>query len=268
MGVEFSKHRMGDQKSKIKWSFLSIKEAEEALEEAEARDEYNELVSESVINRNARIPWKPIEAPYEWRALMEGIEYPEWTNGLTTRIICTPEYAEGGMPHTRPTDIICIPINYNKDPEIFSRMIIHELVHIVQRWRYDGFLKFINNFWDYNLLTRKQFESLPEGLLIRRRINPDTMSCPFLIWNGEWVPIVIFNEHMNGPKLSSSRVVWWNVNSKIGSDSPPLEWEQLFGENPHQPEHPFELAAWHLSDDTINCRAADIIRKKIISILA
>jgi hypothetical protein len=265
MGVSHSKESFKNKA--LDWSILTPQEAEEALEEAEARDEYNEMVAESSINKHTRQPWKPIEAPSEWKTLIGFIKFPEWTAGLTAKIICTPEYAEGGMPHTRITNLICIPINYSRDPTTFERMIVHELVHIAQRWRYDNFLKFIDEFWGYKLPTRNQFEKLPEGLLIRRRINPDTMACPLLVWNNIWVPIIIFNEHITGPRLSSTRLIWWNLKLGKGSEGAPIDWNRMFGEDTNQPEHPFELAAWYLSDSGLSSPAADIIRNKILSIL-
>jgi hypothetical protein len=255
-----------EQKS-LKWEILSINAAIEALDEAEARDEYIETVQESPHNRRAREPyveWTPIEAPGVWPVLLSNIIFPKWSDNLEIKIICAPDRAEGGMPHTRPGGLICIPHNYSHN--LFEKMIIHELVHILQRRYYDSFMKFMRDHWDFRLVTRDEFQRLPEALLIRRRINPDTFACPFLIWRDEWIPIIVFNNHTAGPRLTSTYIVWWNTKSKMGINIMPTEWNDFFGKV-SQAEHPFEIAAWYLSDNTLESEAATIIRDKINSIV-
>ena len=142
-------------------------------------------MSESEWNRRARgdgIDWKPIEAPEHWKYFLSRAKFPEWTANLEINIVCAPPNAEGGMPHTRPNFIICIPHNYSSNEADFHKMIVHEIIHILQRVHYAKFMHFIATEWDYRLLTRAEFEKLPEHILVRRRINPDTVACPYLIW--------------------------------------------------------------------------------------
>jgi hypothetical protein len=255
------------EQNPLKWAILSINDAVSALEEAEARDEYIETIQESPHNRRAREPyveWTPIDAPAAWTSLLSNIVFPSWSDTLEIKIICAPDQAEGGMPHTRPGGIICIPRNYSNTA--FQKMMIHEVVHILQRRYYDSFMKFMKENWDFRLVTRDEFQRLPEALLMRRRINPDTFSCPFLIWRNEWIPIIVFNNHTDGPRLTSTYIVWWNVKSKMGINAVPSDWIDFFG-NVSQAEHPFEIAAWYLSDNTLQSDAATLIRNKINSIL-
>lgn len=257
------------KKEPIKFNILSASAAVDILEDAEARDEYRETVAESEWNRRARgnsVEWEPIDPPQHWKHFLSGDGFPEWTAGLVVNIICAPSEAEDGMPHTRPNFVICIPFNYSNDETTFKKMIIHELVHILQRKYYNEFMKFIDSEWGYRLMTREEFGKLPEHLLKRRRINPDTFACPFLIWKERYVPLIIFNEHMEGPKLKSTYLLWWNVKTNTGSTEAPYVWKEYFGRVP-QSEHPFEMMAWYLSDDGLHSEAAQSIREKIYSIL-
>jgi hypothetical protein len=257
------------EKTPIKFNILSASAAYDILEDAEARDEYRETLTESEWNAKARsgnIEWNPIEPPSHWRHFLSVGEFPKWTANLEVNIVCSPSDAEDGMPHTRPNFVICIPFNYSNDIESFRKMIVHELIHILQRMHFYQFIKFIQSEWDYRLITREEFGKLPEHLLVRRRINPDTFSCPFLIWKERWVPLIIFNEHMEGPKLKSTYLLWWNVKTNTGSTDAPYVWKEYFGRVP-QSEHPFEMMAWYLSDDNLHSEAAESIREKIYSIL-
>jgi hypothetical protein len=257
------------EKRSIKFNILAASLAADILEDAEARDEYQETVDESELNRLARknvVHWDPIDPPSHWNNFLANHKFPEWTVNMEVNIICAPKEAEGGMPHTRPNFIICIPENYSNDSSTFCKMIEHELVHILQRVYYDKFMKFIESEWDYRTIRREEFDKLPEHLLVRRRINPDTFSCPFLIWKDRWIPIIIFNEHIEGPRLKSTYLLWWNIKTMTGSLEPPYVWKEYFGRVP-QSEHPFEMMAWYLSDYSLHSDAAESIREKIYSIL-
>jgi hypothetical protein len=258
-----------EKKESIKFNILSASAAYDILEDAEARDEYREMVAESEWNSKARagnIEWEPIDPPSHWRQFLSRGKFPEWTAGLEINIVCAPPEAEDGMPHTRPNFVICIPFNYSNDVATFNKMIVHEIIHILQRVYYDNFMKFMGAEWDYRLMTRDEFGKLPEHILVRRRINPDTFACPYLIWKERWVPLIIFNEHMEGPKLKSTYLLWWNIKTNTGSMEAPYVWKEFFGRVP-QSEHPFEMMAWYMSDDSLHSEAAESIREKFYSIL-
>ncbi len=257
------------EKKPVKFNILSAQAAVDILEDAEARDEYRESVAESEWNKRARgnlVNWVPIDPPPHWNNFLATAQFPEWTNNLEINIICSPPDAEGGMPHTRPNFIICIPGDYSNDVAAFQKMILHEIVHILQRSHFDSFMSFIEAEWGYKLMTREEFWKLPEHLLKRRRMNPDTFACPFLIWKDRWVPLIIFNEHIEGPRLKSTYLLWWNIKTMTGSMEAPYVWKEYFGRVP-QCEHPFEMMAWYLSDDGLHSEAAEKIREKIYSIL-
>jgi hypothetical protein len=256
------------ESKKIQFNILSASTAHDILEDAETRDEYRESVNESELNRRARgnVDWDPIDPPEHWAHFLSKAEFPEWTRNLVINIICAPTDAEGGMPHTRPNFIICIPHNYSSDFHTFHKMIVHEIAHILQRIYYDQFMKFIKEEWGYRLMTREEFEKLPEHILVRRRMNPDTFACPYLIWKDKWVPLIIFNEHHNGPRLNSVYLLWWNIRTGNGTTETPYVWKEYFGKV-SQSEHPFEMMAWYMSDDDLHSEAADKIREKFYSLL-
>jgi hypothetical protein len=253
---------------KLTWQLLTMPEAREALEEAEARDEYHEMINESGYNSKARgglVNWSPLPPLREWSDLLSEITYPKWCNGHDIRIIASPSHAEGGMPHTRPTNLICIPVNYDQTKVTFERMIVHEIVHILQRMYYDKWMTFMRSAWLYRLPTPREYTKIPHKLLKRRRMNPDTLMCPVLVWADNWVPIIVFNEHIDGPRLKSTRIVWWNLSAGKEDEYPPQHWLDMFGQSP-QAEHPFEIAAWYLSDE-FNTPAAKAIKDVLPSIL-
>jgi hypothetical protein len=149
-----------EKKESIKFNILSASAAYDILEDAEARDEYREMVAESEWNSKARagnIEWEPIDPPSHWRQFLSRGKFPEWTAGLEINIVCAPPEAEDGMPHTRPNFVICIPFNYSNDVATFNKMIVHEIIHILQRVYYDNFMKFMGAEWDYRLMTRDEF---------------------------------------------------------------------------------------------------------------
>ncbi len=156
------------------------------------------------------------------------------------KIIQLMPTADGGMPHTRPDNIICYP----DFAQLFSRTtLVHELWHIHQRifveqWR----LAFKRMGWTmWNGTLPKQ---LDEG----RRYNPDTIDSPFWIFNDTWVPVPVFKD-ITHPKVGEVEIWFYNPVKDYHSRQIPPE---LLNYCPHLPsaayEHPRELAAYILSE--------------------
>jgi hypothetical protein len=149
--------------------------------------------------------------------------------------------ADGGMPHTRPNDIICFP--YRADiPSLET--ITHELWHIHQR-KYPTFWQtfFINNWhfeeWDGDL---------PAELEKHRRINPDTLATQNWIWQSKWVPVPVFID-ASKPSLVDSKIWYHNVITGRTEHGVPEEVYEFFGRKMESAayEHPYEMAAYMLS---------------------
>ena len=148
--------------------------------------------------------------------------------------------ADGGMPHTRPGDIICYP----DISQLFSKTtLIHELWHIHQRTYRDMWFKTFKKMgwmmWDGNL---------PEQLESARRYNPDTLDCPLWIYDGQWIPIPVFKD-ITRPNVSDIEIWFYNPEKQYHIKRVPPELAAYFPNlPPNAYEHPREMTAYMLSE--------------------
>lgn len=147
--------------------------------------------------------------------------------------------SDGGMPHTRPNQIICYP-DINKFFSVST--LIHELWHIHQR----NYKEVWNHVFE-RLQWKKWNGKLPLQLEKNRRYNPDTIDCPYYIFREKWVPIPVF-EDINRPKVSDVFIWFYNVETKMHTRNIPEEVINYFPNLPISGyEHPRELCAYMLS---------------------
>jgi hypothetical protein len=148
--------------------------------------------------------------------------------------------ADGGMPHTRPDNIICYP-NLS---QLFSKTtLIHELWHLHQRKHNEFWLKIFKKLgwtpWD---------GTLPQHLENNRRFNPDTIDYPLFIYQNKWVPIPIFKD-ISKPNVSQVEIWFYNVEKKYHVKQIPSEIVSFFPNLPESAyEHPREITAYILSE--------------------
>ena len=150
------------------------------------------------------------------------------------KIVVLMPTADGGMPHTRPPNIICYP-NISTSYTTF----LHELCHIHQR-------KFpvVWNTIFAAIGWRPWNGLLPESFDNKRRYNPDTIDTPLWI-HGSWVPVPIFRDYTN-PVLSEVDIWFYNVeggHSKTVPDDIVIDMLP-----PSAYEHPREITAYIISD--------------------
>lgn len=156
------------------------------------------------------------------------------------KIIQLMPSADGGMPHTRPGNIICYP----DISQLFSsKTLIHELWHIHQRNYKELWIKTFKRLgwvmWD---------GKLPDELEQARRFNPDTIDCPFWVFDGEWVPIPIF-KNITQPNVADVEIWFYNIKSRHHIKRIPGQIESYFPSMPQNAyEHPREIAAYMLSE--------------------
>jgi hypothetical protein len=148
--------------------------------------------------------------------------------------------ADGGMPHTRPSNLICYP-----DITRFFNVstLIHELWHIHQR-KYETLWSYVFKSWGWEPWVY----DIPDRFEKYRRLNPDTIDTPFWIFRESWIPIPIFKDISN-PKVDEVEIWFYNPSKQYHTRQIPNEF---VSEYPNVPlsayEHPRELAAYMLSE--------------------
>lgn len=148
--------------------------------------------------------------------------------------------ADGGMPHTRPNNIICYP----DFSQLFSRTtLMHELWHLHQRQHKDLWYKALKVL-GWEIWNGK----LPDFLENARRYNPDTIDAPFWVFNGQWVPIPIFKD-VSRPNVANVEIWFYDIKKNYHIRRVPAEVESYFSNlPPNAYEHPFEITAYMLSE--------------------
>lgn len=155
------------------------------------------------------------------------------------KIIQLMPTADGGMPHTRPGNIICYPdFKLNS-----STTLIHELWHIHQRL-FEGLWSTTFNNMGWNMWKGK----IPEQLDKARRYNPDTIDCPFWIFVDMWIPLPIFKD-ISKPNVSEVEIWFYNPILQHHVKRVPDELLIFYPDLPQAAyEHPRELSAYMLSE--------------------
>jgi hypothetical protein len=245
---------MGNESSvPIKLKFKVINDKTEALNElsaAEKIDMYNEECHDDKANSIARRNLTYTPNTFSLR------DYNYAKSYLESMIVNLPQRlvmelgdvkiiqlmpsADGGMPHTRPGDIICYP----NVSQIFSKVtLIHELWHIHQRKYREVWFKAFKRM-DWTIWNGQ----LPEQLEKNRRYNPDTIDYPLWIFNETWVPIPVFRD-ISRPNVADVEIWFYNPQKQYHSKTVPGEISSYYPNLPHSAyEHPRELSAYMLSE--------------------
>ena len=200
------------------------------LLEAESEDHFFRRVREDPVNALAR--------QHLSYAAMRETTTPYLLN---TEIVTMHPTAEAGLPHTRPPNLICVPIYYPESN--MKTMLQHEFIHIDQRRRrYKWDIYFERSGW-----SPVNEDEVPERWLSRCRMNPDTIDQRFWAWKGRHVPLPLY-ERTDKPDLRHVIVQWWDRQTGIKQNEAPRSFLERYGTQPSQPEHPRELAAVELAD--------------------
>jgi hypothetical protein len=248
MGVAASAEVPGAGAQPFSLHVLPNADARQALFEAEQKDQYRLKCQTDRLNAVARAGQAYVAAK---QSETERVRCEEHIRGLplpsaferlgSIRVVYLMPSADGGMPHTRPSNVICLPMS----PSLVSAETMqHELWHIHQRTFPDRWRRFLRERWDFVPYNG----GLPEKFNGMLRHNPDTLEQPLWLWRGEWVPVCLFTNPTT-PTLSDTAV--WFYNTKRGSyvTAVPAEMHHFFGDGlpPVAYEHPYELAAYLLA---------------------
>jgi len=194
------------------------------------------------LNRKARS--YPYLQTKEAKPTSETIQFEYPIKG-PIQVVYLDGRSDAGLPHTRGKTGIALPVFL-----LWSRSnqtIRHELVHLSQKQFSERWWKFYEEKWSFKKATETQFLQVPERWRSRRRINPDTLGSPYVIWKGRYIPLSVFMSDTE-PDLRYCKRGFWDI--KMGQwtwDEPP-GWIDMFGKG-FNDEHPNEIAA-HWIDGT------------------
>ena len=211
----------------------------EVLRKAELLDGYVELCKRDYINSLARsrcsyVAWPDQSLAKEALAVLSRQEADE------VQVVIMDPSAEGGMPHTREPNVICIPAYFPSSS--LKTTMKHELIHIYQRRDVDGW----NRRAQGEGWIRVKDTEIPENWRRRCRINPDTIDCRFFAWQGRWVPLPLFVRE-DKPELRDISVRWLDLKEGTVLSRVPTSFTQVYGDlSSSAIEHPYELWAYSL----------------------
>lgn len=245
---------MGNQQSIISPLELTIvtqkEDAQKLLDLAEKEDGYLEDCYQNKTNSKARISYSYRANSITYRELKMFEIVLENAKPLIPRrlkedlrevkLVQLMPSADGGMPHTRPRNVICYP-----DISRFftTSTLIHELWHIHQRTHEEEWNRIFQGIgwtvWE---------GYLPTSLEEHRRYNPDTIRSPLYVYDQIWVPVPIFKD-ISKPHVTEIEVWFYNIHSKYHYKTVPDVLAKAFPSVPPTAyEHPRELTAYLLSE--------------------
>jgi hypothetical protein len=223
---------------------------QDLLEAAELKDGYRAACANSELNalaREGQIYYPSFLAEDDARQLLQEVDSISLLNDCT--VITLHSSADNGYPHTRPNRIVCMPTSAvtGKTTNELSETLRHEAIHIHQRENLP--------LWTAACM-RDGWQPCPPGqiparLRSRCRINPDTLRPQtFWSWEGRHVPLPLFIRD-DRPTLDGVQIAWYDLKMQGTYGSAPPSFQRRYGQNPPQPEHPFELLA-------VEAAAADV----------
>jgi len=215
-----------------------MRQTQATLQRAESLDGYELACSSCPINSKARTFCQYIAWQDQSLAAAATAAVPAPAAKDVSVVILSPS-AEGGMPHTRQPNVICLPAYFPEDR--LAETMRHELVHIDQRKNPEAWKqKLAAHGW-----TPASREEIPQQWRSRVRINPDTHIAQFWKWADRYIPLPLF-EREDKPVLREISVRWWDTTDQRLHSNPPTSFTQKYGSlSASAAEHPYELYAYH-----------------------
>jgi len=206
------------------------------LDDVEAIDHYRAAIAANPLNAASR-------RQHNYELIFATPDQQDRIRDVSRRIplmkgvmvVMLDQTADGGFPHTRPLDCVCVQPAIVAAPD-FEKTLIHESVHIHQR-RKPG-------LW-HQICRKEGWEpvaAVPTRWRERCRINPDTMATPFWAWQGVHVPLPMFRDQSSGG-IADVDIKWWDRRMDTLFHEAPRSFSSHYGHAPAQPEHPYELLA-------------------------
>ena len=213
---------------------------------AESLDHYRAACEASPANRAARVG-----QAYELDAISPATtKFLQGAAGkipllASAEIAILNSSADGGLPHTRPPNLICLPAGAipNSDSREFTETLLHEGIHIHQRLHPALWLRAVQRAgW-----KQASPAQVPAEIAARVRINPDTMASPYWLWD-DHIPLPLFPKGVALPALTAATTQWLDVRTGVLHPDPPPSFRAKGNtETGAAAEHPYELFAYRFS---------------------
>jgi len=162
------------------------------------------------------------------------------------KIVYLDGRSDAGLPHTRGKTGIALPVYLLWNPS--ETTLDHELVHLSQKQFSERWLQWYKIYWNFRLAKDEEFLSIPVKWRSRRRINPDTLGNPYMVWSDRYIPLSVFLSETD-PDLRKCQRGFWDLKMSQWTWEEPPGWVRTFGFG-FNDEHPNEIAA-HWLDNTV-----------------
>jgi hypothetical protein len=233
---------------------IASKQAPQVLSKWEKEDKYYSAMKTSVAGElNMKARGNPYLQSGEAKAKVEQVDFSFPLNGPIQVVYLNPS-SDSGLPHTRGKSGIAMPVFLLWKPS--EQTMQHELVHLSQKQFSDKWFSFYEG-WQFRRATEQEFLSIPERWRERRRINPDTLGSPYMVWKDRYIPLSVFSSDLK-PDLRYCKRGFWDMKMTQWTWEEPSGWIEQFGTG-FNDEHPNEIAA-HWIDGS-----AGIEKKQYIS---
>ncbi len=236
------------------------------LQIAEAVDHYRALCAKSPSNRAARAgQLYELDTISPAATLFLQKTASKLPLLADAEIVILNSSADGGLPHTRPPNFICLPANGIPETAIpspeFLETLLHEGVHIHQRLHPD--------LWSQSMRRAGwrpvKTEAIPPEFTSRVRLNPDTIGPQqYWAWDTYHVPLPLFPKGISLPSLSSAEIQWLDLRSATLFHDPPATFRSTYSETGTATEHPYELYAYRFSRQGL--KSAEEIRQALANL--
>jgi hypothetical protein len=223
----------------VKINCIPYSEATKLINDWEEEDEYYSRIRMSLATKVNKLARRyPYMASKECTSSTMIVKTKVQVEG-PLNLVYLDGQSDAGLPHTRGKKGIALPIFLLWNPR--PSTLDHEIVHLSQKQFKDKWWAFYKKEWGFREASGEEFMGIPEKWRERRRINPDTLGNPYVIWKDRYLPLTVFVNEQS-PKLMACKRGFWDLILTQWTWEPPSGWEEMFGSG-FNDEHPNEIAA-------------------------
>lgn len=230
----------------VRLETVSADQAPTIIKSWASEDSYYEGMQNGIagpLNQKARK--YPYVASSEGKATHFSLTTPVPIRG-PIKVVYLDGRSDAGLPHTRGKTGIALPVYLLWNPS--ESTLDHELVHLSQKQFSERWLHWYKIYWNFRPAKEAEFLSIPMRWRSKRRINPDTLGNPYMVWSDRYIPLSVFLSETD-PDLRKCQRGFWDLKMSQWTWEEPPGWVRTFGIG-FNDEHPNEIAA-HWLDNTV-----------------